>query len=530
MAAPGVTGSPDVMDGEVVRRWFSLAVHALEAARSAIDRLNVFPVPDADTGTNLHVTLAQAEAAIAGLSPRATQAEIWQAAASGALRGACGNSGIIVSQLLRGLADTCGPAVPCDGAVVARGLGHGAAAARAAVRWPLEGTVLTVAEAAALAAARESGLAEVGRAAAVAAWQALSGTEQQITALAAAGVVDAGGAGLCIVLDALSAAISGTAPGGYLVPAPAPGRPAPAELAANEFAAGQCAYEATFLIEADEPAVAGLRDQLDRLGDSLVVSGGGHQWHVHVHVADAGAAIEAGLAAGNLSKITVTFLNGPRVADGPAHRVGSAVGQLVAVAEGAGLVRLLRDGGATVVPADPELLAGELASLARLPGPRILLIASADHRQSQPLTSLWPPGWPVIEARSAIGVLAALAVHDPERDLMADAASMSRAAAGVRVASVEMAGEPGEAGGAAVLGRVGDAVAAAGSSQAEVAREVIGALLAPGAELVTLLMGQAADADLALRAADRAAAVAPGAEVMCVDGGMPGAVLLIGAE
>jgi DAK2 domain fusion protein YloV len=530
MAAPGVTGSPDVMDGEVVRRWFTLAVAALDGARSAIDRLNVFPVPDSDTGTNLHVTLAQAEAAIAGLSPLATQAEVWQAAASGALLGACGNSGIIVSQLLRGLADTCGPAVPCDGPVVARGLGHGAAAARAAVRRPVEGTVLTVAEAAALAAARESGLAAVGRAAAVGAREALSVTQQQITALAAAGVVDAGGAGLCILLDALSAAISGTAPGGYLVPAPEAGRPAPAELAASDFAAGQSAYEATFLIEADETAMAGLREDLDRLGDSLVVSGGGSQWHVHVHVDDAGAAIEAGLAAGRLSKITVTYLKGPRGADASAAHAGLAAGQVVAVAEGAGLVQLLREGGATVLSADPELLTSELATLTALAGPRILVIASDDRGRTRSLAGLWPQGWPVIEAGSAIGVLAALAVHDPDHDVMADAASMSRAAAGVRLASVELADDPREPGGAAVLGRVGRAVAVAGSSQAEVACEVISALLAPGAELVTLLTGQAAAADLAVRAAERAAEVAPAAEVMCLDGGMPGAVLLIGAE
>jgi len=529
MAAPGVTDSPDVMDGEVVRRWFALAVDALDRARAAIDRLNVFPVPDADTGTNMHVTLTQANAAIAGLSPRASQPEIWHAAASGALVGACGNSGIIVSQLLRGLADTCGPAVPCDGAVVARALAHAAAAARAAVRWPVEGTVLTVAEAAALAASRVSGLAEVGHAAAVGAWQALSGTEQQITALAAAGVVDAGGAGLCILLDALSAAISGTAPGGYLVPEPAAGRPVPAALAADDFAAGQCAYEVTFLIEADEPAVAGLRDRLDRLGDSLVVSGGDGQWHAHVHVPDAGAAIEAGLAAGRLSKITVTYLNGPPVADVPAHPAKSAAGRVVMAAEGAGLTQLLRDAGATVVPADPESLADELAALAKRPGPKILVLG-ADRADSQPLIDLWPPGWPVIEAGSLIGLLAALAVHDAEHDVMAAAESMRRAAAGVRSASVQVAPEPGEPGGATVVGRIGATAVAAGTSQADVARAVIDELLSPGAELVTLLTGQAADADLGVRVAERAAQVAPAAEVTCFDGGMPGAVLLIGAE
>src|SRR5271166_1957102 len=105
----------DVMDGEVVRRWFRLAAEALGATRAAIDAINVFPVPDADTGTNLYATIVCAADAVAELPTEASPAEIWQAAATGALRGACGNSGIIVSQLLRGLADICAPAAPCDG-------------------------------------------------------------------------------------------------------------------------------------------------------------------------------------------------------------------------------------------------------------------------------------------------------------------------------------------------------------------------------------------------------------------------------
>src|ERR1022692_204148 len=131
-------GTAEVLDGEVVRRWLRLAADALGQARSAIDALNVFPVPDADTGTNLYRTMVCATEALAALPPRASSSEVWRAAASGALLGACGNSGIIVSQLLRGLADTCGPASPCDGPVVALALVNAAALARAAVHRPTE--------------------------------------------------------------------------------------------------------------------------------------------------------------------------------------------------------------------------------------------------------------------------------------------------------------------------------------------------------------------------------------------------------
>ena len=122
----------EVLDGETVKRWCRLSVDALGQARAAIDALNVFPVPDADTGTNLHITLMSAAEAVESLPPGAGAAEVWHAAARGALLGACGNSGIIVSQLLRGLADVCAPEPRCDGAVVARALAHAAASARAA--------------------------------------------------------------------------------------------------------------------------------------------------------------------------------------------------------------------------------------------------------------------------------------------------------------------------------------------------------------------------------------------------------------
>ncbi len=309
-----------VLDGDVARHWFRLAADALALARSAIDGLNVFPVPDADTGTNLHRTMTCAAEAVARLPPRAAQAEIWRAAATAAMRGACGNSGIIVSELLRGLADVCGPASPCDGRVLARALGNAAALARAAVQRPAEGTVLTVADAAARAVSEPAGeaasLAEVTHLAAVAARLALAQTTGKLEMLAACGVVDAGAAGLCVLLDALCAAVGGTAPGGYAVPEPAGQRASgrdgplsPAQAAAAALtASGQPAtasYEVTFLLQAAVPQVRELRERLDRLGDCLVVSGGEPHWHVHVHVPDAGAVIEAGLLAGRPTRITV---------------------------------------------------------------------------------------------------------------------------------------------------------------------------------------------------------------------------------
>jgi dihydroxyacetone kinase-like predicted kinase len=248
----------EVLDGETVRRWCRLSVDALARARAAIDALNVFPVPDSDTGTNLHLTLMAAAEAVEPLPPAAGPGEVWPALARGALLGACGNSGIIVSQLLRGLADVCAAEPRCDGPVLARALTHAAATARAAVSRPAEGTVLTAADAAARAAARAAGsvssaasggLAAAVTAAAGAAREALAGTREQLDVLAARGVVDAGAAGLCVLLDALAAVVTGDRPAAFEVPAP---RPAPAAAAGAPVAAepASSGYEVTYLLEA----------------------------------------------------------------------------------------------------------------------------------------------------------------------------------------------------------------------------------------------------------------------------------------
>jgi len=510
------------MDGGVVRLWFRLAADALGSTRTAIDNLNVFPVPDSDTGTNLHRTISSAAEAVIAVPAQASAAEVWQAAATAALVGACGNSGIIVSQIVRGLADTCGCASPCDGPVMAAALAKAATLARQAVQRPLEGTVLSVADAAARAAERATRLPEVAGAAAAGARRALARTRHQIDVLADYGVVDAGGAGLCVLLDALSAAISGTAPQAYEVPAPArpPGSrdqaPArPAEAAPQ--------YEVTFLIESGEPAIADLRTRLSELGDSLVVSGRDGLWHVHVHVADAGAVIEAGLAVGRPSKITIEYLNAAPAAAAGAPR-SARPNAVVAVADGAGLRRILTQAGATVVEAD----AGAEAAVEELvaAGQPATLIA-----QSGPVARRWPPGWPVIEVECLVQSLAAVAVHDAGSDQAADLAAMRRAAAGVRCASLRVddvygADDARERFSGWIAGRL----VAAGDDQARVAIALADLLLAGNPEMLTLLTGRNADPTTAAAVSGHIGATAPACELACYDGGMTSAVLLMGAE
>jgi DAK2 domain fusion protein YloV len=532
----------EVMDGEAVRRWFRLATDALAQTRSAIDAISVFPVPDSDTGTNLHLTRLSAADAVDDLPQDASPAQVWRAAADGAMLGACGNSGIIVSQLLRGLSDVCVPAAPCDGTVLARALGHAAGLARAAVSRPVEGTVLTVAEAAALAAARYAQLSAVAAAAAAGARLALARTGQQLDVLADSGVVDAGAAGLCVLLDALTAAITGTLPPCYEVPAPAA---APARLRGARRGPQRASYgyEVTYLLAARAPEVSQLRERLDALGDSLVIVGGDDHVHVHVHVhvPDAGAAIEAGLQAGRPRRITVTYL-GPGAPQARLHRA-------VAIADADGLAVLLGEAGAAIVGYQGRLLptSAALAGAFRQAGRQVIAVpgtaeVAALAREAAALLADEGVEVSVLGLRSPVQALAAMAVHDPCRELSADAAAMGRAADAMRCGSVRPAGSsvtasgaPASAAGngavsASTVGQLADRAVAQGSDQAEVAVAVADVLISGGAELVTLVAGDGADPGLAQRVAAHLRQASPGIEIDCYNCGGQGAFLLIGAE
>jgi dihydroxyacetone kinase-like predicted kinase len=550
------------MDGAVVRRWCRLAAEALGQTRSAIDALNVYPVPDADTGTNLYRTLRSAAEAVDGLPAGAGPAEVWRSAADGAMLGACGNSGIIVSQLLRGLAEVCGPAEPCDGRVVAGALGHAAKLARAAVSRPAEGTVLTVADAAAGAAIALGtvGLGTVGLgivgsvaggpgsavgragpqlgavvlAAASAARGALGRTTGQLPALAASGVVDAGAAGLCVVLDALAAAVSGTSPDRFAVPVP--GVPLGGRALGGRALGGRAVapepasygYEVTYLLEAPAGQVTELREQLDAMGDSLVIAGGPEPsrsgpsrsgpsrsgpssaglWSVHVHVPEAGAAIEAGLRAGQLRRITVTYLGAPEPA---AHRVLAVCDTpgMAALAESAG-AQVLRSGEMGSMSADE--LSAVIRQLARRciivpngPAVRIAATAAAAGLRQDGIEVR------IVDVRSPVQALPALAVHEPQAEFEADAAAMDRAAARMRTVQ-----QP--------------AVPQTASRQTAAALALTDDLLAGGAELMTFLIGADAPAGLAEVVTARVREVSPATEIECHAVAPAGIVLLAGAE
>ncbi len=315
----------DALDGDDVQAWCAAALAALHEHREEIDELNVYPVPDGDTGTNLALTYESVVEAFDGRSD-GSLAAAGRAIARGSLLGARGNSGVIVSQWLRGLTEAPDHAERLGAAELSTALQRASRRADGAVEEPVDGTILSVARAAAEAAQaqRDASLIDVVRAASRAAGEAVAATTGQLPALAEAGVVDAAGRGLQIILDALAATVTGEQ-GGIVAVGPGDsageaGRVPDADGAGPDGgAAGSSAlqrareagspaygYEVVYLLHAEEQAVRRLRDRLGELGDSLAVVGDASLWKVHVHVNDVGAAIEAGIDAGRPEDIAVT--------------------------------------------------------------------------------------------------------------------------------------------------------------------------------------------------------------------------------
>lgn len=544
-----VPQSPDDLDAVAVRTWCSLALEALGAEREEIDAINVYPVADGDTGTNLFLTMESAAQAleavfaahetVAGPTVSAPLlSDAVRAMAHGALIGARGNSGTILSQLLRGMSEELSQRESADGEDLRRALHRAATSAHRAVAHPVEGTVLTVATAAADAtdAADATTAASVARAAYDGARKALVETTGQLDALSRAGVVDAGGRGLVTVLGALVEALTGEA---LAVRAHAPHGILVDDCSADHADEGGPAFEVIYLLEAGDAAVDRLRTRLDGLGDSLVVVGGDGLWNVHVHVDDAGAAVEAGVEAGRPYRIRITHFGADRVAP-PRERAQRAV---VAVVPGEGLMNLCTEAGATTVlarPGEPPA-SGELVDAIRRAHAREVVLLPNDaelrHTAAAAAQQVRTEGVRValIPTRAAVQGIAALAVHEPDRRFDEDVVAMTSAAGATRYAELAVAERQswtmaGVCQAGDVLGLIDGDVAVIGSEVAQTARTVLDRMLSAGGELVTLVLGDESPQGLAeaLEAHVREKHLA--VDTLVYEGGRHSAPLLIGIE
>lgn len=536
------------LDASALYDWADAAVGALIARTDEINRLNVFPVPDADTGTNMLFTMraAVAEAGSAGTGDLAGMAA---AMSRGAAHGARGNSGVILSQILGALADVTASAsaqrdlADIDAHLLGAVLRHAVALVVEAMGAELvPGTVVSVLQAAAEETERQAGQATLGetlRAAGEAAAIALDRTPDQLDVLAQAGVVDAGGRGLLVLLDALTATVTGHTPHRRVYPAAQTPHPAAPADHGPEF-------EVMYLVGGcDQAALDTLRHALGELGDSVAVAAAASGRHsVHVHTDDAGAAVEAGLAVGTLSRIRISALAGGRVSPGGWIRERA----VLAVVDGDGAEDLFGSEGAFVVRPDADLVdpangvsATELLRAVVDTGASQVMVLPNGYVAAEDLVAGCTAGigWGIdvvpVPSGSMVQGLAALAVHDPDRQAVDDGYAMARAAAGSRHGSVRVAEEkaltwagtcePGDG-----LGISGDEVLVVAADVEAAACRLTDLLLGSGGELVTLLMGADADLGVADALAEHVHRRHPGTEFASYRTGHRGDVLLIGVE
>lgn len=527
------------LTADMLRLWATTALARLGQARAQIDALNVFPVPDGDTGTNVYLTFEAAVAGINQVPADAPLSQVAQVMARSALLGARGNSGVILSQQLRGLGQTgITPGTAVDASELADALHEMAQAGYAAVQNPREGTMLTVARDAAAAARRaaEQGADLVGVviAAADEARAALARTPEQLQILKDNGVVDSGGAAVVVLLDAFAEVATGQSRGALELPQ--------ATHVVSTVDYSGPAFEVMYLLDAQDADVERLRASLDGLGDSLVIVGGDGLWNVHVHVDDAGAAVEAALAVGRPHRIRITALQEADVAR--ERQVTNLKRRAVVVAVlGSGSATLLEQGGATPVvpshglrPSVQELLdgiatagAGEIVMLPSDSDVLATAEAAAQEARRQGLRVA------VVPTRSIVQSISAVAVHDPNVDFDADVIAMTRTSSATRYAGVttavrEVQTPAGKCVPGDIIGMVSGDIVHIGKDLVSVAQVLLSRMLVTDAELVTIIAGDGVGDDVVQAISAWLESEHPTAEAITHYGGQPSWSLLMGVE
>jgi DAK2 domain fusion protein YloV len=489
---------------------------ALRDHQEALNRLNVYPVPDGDTGTNMALTLESVAAELAGA---ADMTAVCKAISHGSLMGARGNSGVILSQILRGLASAFDTGAG-DGDCVAQALAEAATAAYAAVMRPVEGTILTVAKAAGDAAsAGGSTLLGVLESAKAAAADALARTPDLLPVLKQAGVVDAGGAGYVLLLDVLLSIVDGRE-----VPAPpAPSGAAPEiraevdEVHAEGGDVSDLRYEVMYFLEAPDETIPSFKAVWASIGDSIVVVGGDGIWNCHIHTDDIGAAIEAALDCGRPKRIRVTDLL-EQVEEERWVRDASAAGPdddateehrtpvpcaVVAVATGEGIRRIFRSlgvqqivaGGQSMNPSTAQILEAVEAA----PAGEVVILPNNKNiiPVAEQVAALTSKPVRVIKTTGIAEGFGALLEYDPQATAEENLALMTRAASRVVSGEVTRAvrdsvTDAGPVKEGEYLGLTGSKIAVVAPTLADAAVDLLATIVGEDAEIITLIEGEGA--------------------------------------
>ena len=554
----------EVFGAEALRDTVITFRDTMKRHAAGINLLNVYPVPDGDTGTNMSRTLDAVVTELEG-ADHALEATC-EAISHGSLMGARGNSGVILSQILRGLVSTLRTATPGSATKVAAALKAASVASYEAVLKPIEGTILTVvretADAAQRAASDGATLAAMLHVARAAGRTALANTPEQLPVLKDAGVVDAGGAGFMLLMDAALHVVDGE-------PLPEPSEatgPSQEQLEAvshrastsGEVDVSELRYEVMFLLNIDDAKSKEFMQAWGKIGDSIVVVGGDGLYNCHVHTNDIGVAIEAPLELGGKPfKIRVTDLfeemeeeHAQREAQmGATAKRPSAVSALpavecavVAISSGAGLEELFAQmgvqgvvtGGQTLNPSTAELL----DAVEHMNSQQVIILPNNKNiiPVANQINALTKKEVRVVPTCSMPEALAALVSYDPEADVDANCEAMSDAAKSVATGEVTQAVRDTNTDAGAVkngdwIGLVrGDGVVAIGSTMVVAATQLLDQLLSGNGELLTVITGNLATARATEEIIAYMADKHPDVEVEVHPGGQPLYPFLFGVE
>ncbi len=557
----------------------------LTTNQQALNNLNVYPVPDGDTGTNMMLTMTSVASAVQELGPEAGMTEVCQAIGHAALMGARGNSGVILSQILRGLCSVIRDAQLIDGAVLAHALTAASTAAYGAVMRPVEGTILTVARCAAEGAADAAGanqdLRAVAESALSQARAGLAQTPDLLPVLKAAGVVDSGGSGFVLLLDATLHVIDGrpmpvmdigaaarTSSGPVSVTPPqrrstdTTDTTDTAEDGVGAKDVSELRYEVMYLLEAEDSRIAAFKDAWAAIGDSIVVVGGEGLFNCHIHTDAIGAAIEAGVETGRPRNIRVTDLldevngltgvrveeerwvreaTGEAIVEEPPHIHQPVETALVAVASGDGLKRLFWSlgvhqvvtGGQSMNPSTGQLL----HAVEACPANAVILLPNNKNiiAVAEQVALLTSKTVRVIPTKGIAEGLAASMQYDPSGDADANAVSMRSAAVAVASGEVTRAVRrsscdvgPIAEGDWLGIGQ-DDGIVAVESTLVDAATGLLGSLL-NGHEIVTIIEGDGASAADTRAITEWLANKHPDVAAEVHQGGQPLYPYLFGAE
>lgn len=547
------------IDGEAYKNMLIAAAAAIEERKEEINALNVFPVPDGDTGTNMSLTLSAAAQELQKLeSP--TLGRALEVTSGAMLRGARGNSGVITSLLFRGVMNGMKSSRMVDGAVLAAGLTEGANTAYKAVMKPAEGTILTVArvagEAAQKAAKKNREPEAVLGAAIAAAQRALALTTEQNPVLKKAGVVDAGAYGYVIILQGMQDALSGVVSRiARMIPIPTPRNTVPegADFSAFDEEEINFAYCTEFIAKRQDPKrdPALLRAFLEGIGDCVVVVDDDEIIKIHVHTDTPDRALAEGLKYGMLSSIKIENMveqhqrqveeakvkgMGKRDSAAPERRYG-----FVAVAAGEGIAAVFGDlgadavveGGQTMNPSTEDIL----RAVDRTPAEVVFVLPNNKNiiMASQQAAGLSEKQVVVLPTKSVPQGICAMLSFDPDREPADNEREMTEAAERVKSASVTYAARDSEFDGRDIkkgdyLGLAEGKLVATGPKFDAVMKRLAKELCDKDTAFITLLYGEGADEQQAAEVREMFIKEAKNAEINILCGGQPVYSYIISVE